>query len=153
MTALPDDGPAARNAGVGPHGQTCLPPNGELVVLYDGSCPLCRAEISFYRRQDKYDALTFVDVADAATSLPGSLARGPALARFHVFSPSAGLLSGAAAFAEVWKRLPGWKLLGVIASHPLAEFFLEWAYRVFLRFRPFIVGLFSFSGVVSSSGR
>ena len=106
-----------------------------------------------YRRQDRDDALTFIDVADAGTNLPGGLGRRAALARFHVFSPSAGLLSGAAAFAEVWKRLPGWKLLGVIASRPLAEFFLEWAYRVFLRFRPFIVGLFSFSGVVSSSGR
>ena len=33
-------------------------------VYFDGSCPLCRAEIGYYQRNDQYSALCFVDISE-----------------------------------------------------------------------------------------
>ncbi|QDM19601.1 DCC1-like thiol-disulfide oxidoreductase family protein [Tardiphaga sp. vice278] len=44
-------------------------------VYFDGSCPLCRAEIGHYRREDDTGTLAFVDVSDTVVPLPSGLTR------------------------------------------------------------------------------
>lgn len=108
-----------------------------LTVFYDGACPLCRREIGFYRDRRGADALDWVDVSAAqeAEVAPG-LSREHALARFHVRDRAGRLMSGGAAFAAIWRSLPGFRLLGRLFSlRPLA-LILERAYRLFLRIRP-----------------
>lgn len=117
------------------------PCNGKTVVYYDGSCPMCRAEIGIYRRQDKDGQLKLVDVS-LSNPLPPSLDRAGAMARFHVMAGDGQLLSGAAAFAEVWRRLPGWRWASRIASLPGVITAFEFAYRMFLPARPALVRTF-----------
>ncbi|GAN77526.1 hypothetical protein Asru_0358_01 [Acidisphaera rubrifaciens HS-AP3] len=83
-----------------------------------------------------------MDVCDAAARLPDGLDRRAALARFHVMAPSGAMLSGAAAFVEVWRTLPRWRWLARLASLPLALPLLEGAYRLFLNARPLLVRVF-----------
>jgi hypothetical protein len=45
------------------------------------------------------------------------------------------LLSGAAAFAALWRVLPAWVRLGRIAAWPPVALVLEAAYRSFLKLR------------------
>lgn len=112
----------------------------EILVWYDGGCPLCRREIDFMRRLDAARAITFLNVAsdevghdDAACPLD----RAQLLARFHA-SEDGQLLSGAAAFAAMWRAIPRLRPLGVAARHPVALAVLERLYRVFLRLRPWL---------------
>lgn len=107
-------------------------------VFYDGSCPLCRAEIGHYRRADNSGALCFVDVSDPNAPPPIGLTRQQAMDRFHVRSNNGELLSGAAAFADVWSRLPGWRWAARAAALPGAMTMLEFGYRLILPVRPFI---------------
>lgn len=78
-------------------------------VFYDGACPLCRAEIDLYRRQDQGSALRLIDVSAPDAPLPPGLDRLTAVARFDALDPAGRLLSGAEAFGAVWDRLPAWR--------------------------------------------
>jgi predicted DCC family thiol-disulfide oxidoreductase YuxK len=82
-------------------------------VIFGGSCPVCRHEIGVYRGD-----------------------RGAALARFHVRRCDGTVLSGVAAFAEVWAHTPGFPWLGRLVRPTPIQAVLERAYRLFLRFRP-----------------
>lgn len=122
--------------------------DAELRVYYDGRCPLCRAEIDHYRRCEGARGLDFVDVGrDADAALGEGLDRDRALRRFHVRDRAGHLVSGAAAFARLWRVLPGWRwlarivdlrILGCRPILPLGEV----AYRLFLPLRPWLARLF-----------
>lgn len=120
------------------------PDSADLTVYYDGSCPLCRAEIDHYRKTRGAERLAFVDVAgEGAAALGPDLDRDRALARFHVRGRDGRLTDGAAAFARIWLALPGWRWLGRILSlrlfgrRPLLVP-AEAAYRLSLPLRPFL---------------
>jgi predicted DCC family thiol-disulfide oxidoreductase YuxK len=105
-------------------------------VYYDGACPLCSREIAHYRQARGAGRLDFVDVARCApAALPPGLTRGAALARMHVRLDDDSIVSGAAAFAALWRQLPGYAWAGRIASLPVILPLLEAGYRVFIRVR------------------
>lgn len=108
----------------------------EATVFFDGSCPLCRAEIDHYRRRDSKGALRLVDVSAPCPDLPAGLDRAAAMARFHVLAADGRLLSGAAAFAEVWRHVPLWRWAWRLATLPGMTRALEAGYRLFLPWRP-----------------
>ena len=114
----------------------------ETTVFFDGACPLCRAEIDIYKSRDATGALRLVDVSAPGAELPDCLNLEQAIARFHVLSKDQTLLSGSAAFAEVWKQLPGWRWAGRLATQPGINAALELGYRIFLLARPALVHLF-----------
>ena len=111
-------------------------------VFFDGSCPLCRAEIGYYRRKDQDGALCFVDVSETGAVTPEGITQERAMERFHVRARDGRILSGAAAFVEVWTRLPKWRWAARAASLPGALAALELGYRMFLPVRPFISRVF-----------
>lgn len=106
----------------------------ELIVWHDGECPLCRAEIAALRRLDRRGAIRFVDATQSELgSCP--VDRGALLARLHA-SEDGRLLSGAAAFAAMWRAIPVLRPLGLAARSPVVLHVLEAAYLGFLRVRP-----------------
>lgn len=106
----------------------------KLIVYYDGVCPLCLREIGLMRRLDRRGAIDFVDVSRAeAAACP--IAPEALLARFHA-SEDGRLLSGAAAFAAMWRAIPLLRPLGLAARVPFVLSMLERLYIAFLRVRP-----------------
>ncbi|MCZ8326358.1 MAG: DUF393 domain-containing protein [Sphingomonadaceae bacterium] len=109
-----------------------------LTVWYDSACPLCRREIALLRRLDRAGRIKFIDAVDAEAACP--LDRAALLARFHA-QENGRMLSGAAAFAAMWRAIPLLWPLGQAARLPLVERTLEWAYLRFLKIRPQLQGL------------
>jgi predicted DCC family thiol-disulfide oxidoreductase YuxK len=112
------------------------------VIFFDGSCPLCRAEIGWYSDRDATGELCLVDVSEANAAVPQTLDRETAMSRFHVIAQDGRMLSGAAAFIEVWRHIRGWRWVAKIASLPGVPSILECIYLVFLRIRPVLVQMF-----------
>jgi predicted DCC family thiol-disulfide oxidoreductase YuxK len=106
-----------------------------LTVWHDGDCPLCRREIALMRRLDTHGAIDFVDASDPATC-PRD--RAEMLARFHAREAGGPLLSGAAAFAAMWRAIPVLRPLGEAARNRLVLSVLERLYLRFLRVRPYL---------------
>ena len=104
-----------------------------LTVWFDGACPLCTREIALMRRLDRAGRIDFVDVAKPGASCPIDPAL--LLARFHAREQGV-LLSGAAAFAAMWRAIPLLRPLGLLARSRHVLSVLEWAYVRFLRVRP-----------------
>lgn len=111
-----------------------------VTVWFDSGCPLCRREIALMRRLDRRGRITFVDAVDPDAACP--IDRAEILARFHAREGDR-LLSGAEAFAAMWRAIPLLRPLGILAGwRPLTPAF-EWAYRRFLRVRPRLQKLLS----------
>lgn len=105
-----------------------------LTVWYDGACPLCRREIDALRKLDRRGAIAFIDVSEnEPANCP--LSQRDLLARFHA-EEDGRLLSGAAAFAAVWRAIPVLRPLGELARLPPLLWLLDRLYRLFLHVRP-----------------
>ncbi len=91
------------------------------------------------RRLDRRHAIEFTDVSRAdATGCP--IDRATLLARFHA-QEDGRVLSGAAAFAAMWRAIPILRPLGLVARNRFVLGLLERAYAIFLRVRPRLQGL------------
>jgi predicted DCC family thiol-disulfide oxidoreductase YuxK len=123
------------------HARMVLKRKRPISVYYDGSCPLCSREISFYRKRRGAESVAWVDVSQPR-NLPADLSRAEAMARFHVRDANGRLVDGGYAFAELWKQFPVFRWAGVFFSSPATRWILALGYNVFLPFRPRIQSLF-----------
>lgn len=109
----------------------------KLTVFYDGACPLCAREISFYRRRKGAERVSWVDVSRwSEEQVAPGLSKEKALARFHVLTADGTIVSGGAAFAGLWAVLPGFGLLGRLFQTRPLTWCLDRAYVFFLKIRP-----------------
>jgi len=116
----------------------------EVVVYFDGSCPMCSKEIQYYRGLDKHARILWEDVAGENPSCPIGYDQATLMARFHVKEIASGqVFDGAAGFARVWLALPApWRGLGKIATFKPVTWVMEMGYRLTLKVRPLIAHRF-----------
>ena len=107
----------------------------ELEVWFDGDCPLCRSEIALLQRLDRRGAIVFTDVATGEGSCP--IDRRELLARFHAREDGR-MVSGAEAFAAMWRAIPMLAPLGRLARNRRVLALMERLYLMFLKVRPTI---------------
>ncbi len=89
------------------------------------------------RRLDRRRAVAFVDVTRAGTQDGATcpIDRTALLARFHALEDGR-VVSGAAAFAAMWRAISLLRPLGLAARNPGVLAGLERLYGLFLRVRP-----------------
>jgi predicted DCC family thiol-disulfide oxidoreductase YuxK len=109
----------------------------DVLVWFDGACPLCRREVAWVRRLDRRAAIAFVDVsrAEAQDGAGCPIDRSTLLARFHALE-NGRVVSGAAAFVAMWRAVPLLRPLGLAARNRFVLAGLERLYGSFLRVRP-----------------
>ena len=85
------------------------------------------------RRLDSRSRIEFVEARDARGC---PIDKESLLARFHAQERNEPIVSGAAAFAAMWRAIPVLRPLGLIARWRPVLWVLEKLYLAFLRFRP-----------------
>ena len=110
-----------------------LAANPVVKVWYDSDCPLCVHEIRLMRKLDKRGAIDFIDLY-SAEGCP--VDRGELMKRFHAQERGRPVVSGAAAFAAMWRAIPALRPLGQLARLRPVLWLFEGAYRLFLLVRP-----------------
>ena len=99
--------------------------DSDLVVLYNGDCPICAREIAVYRRAAQAEALpvTFEDLNTTDLAAWG-VSRDAARRRLHVRDAER-LRAGVPAFLALWRAIPRYRWLARLVSlpglHPLAR--------------------------------
>jgi predicted DCC family thiol-disulfide oxidoreductase YuxK len=106
-----------------------------LTVWYDGDCLLCRNEIAMLKALDRAGRIAFVDLS---VGLPCPIDRMAMKMRFHAQEPGGPLLSGAEAFAAMWRAVPPLAPFGRMARTPWVLRLLEALYVMFLKIRPLL---------------
>lgn len=104
-----------------------------VTIWYDSLCPICSREIAIMRGLDWRRRIAFVDLHAAGTDCP--LDPAVLLARFHARDGDGRVVSGAAAFALMWRQIPLLWPLGQMARIPAVLILLERAYVRFLLWR------------------
>jgi predicted DCC family thiol-disulfide oxidoreductase YuxK len=110
-----------------------------LTVYYNGDCAVCRVRVARYQQASERGSplIGWCDVAEA----PWALRRHQidcdrARRRLHAVDAQGRLFGGAAAFARMWRILPGYRLLGLLISLPGLSLVVEGLYRVNLAVNP-----------------
>ena len=109
--------------------------NPDVTVWYDSECPLCVREIRLMRRLDRRHAIDFVSIQEGADC---PLSTAELMQRFHARERGQPIVSGAAAFAAMWRAIPALRPLGLMARFRPVLWGLERLYRGFLVVRPWL---------------
>jgi predicted DCC family thiol-disulfide oxidoreductase YuxK len=106
------------------------------IVFYDGGCPLCRREIAHYQRIDREHRIQWTDIQQEPETLQvNGLSWEQAMQRMHVRDSDGHMVSGADAFAALWRHIPRYRFLAALVSLPGIHWTTEQVYTVFARRR------------------
>lgn len=106
------------------------------LILFDGSCPLCRREISHYQRLDKRNRIIWQDIHQAGSLLQHhNITTEQAMRSLHALDGRGKTRTGVAAFLLIWDHLPGYRWLSAIIRAVKLQSLLEKLYRRFAGWR------------------
>lgn len=103
------------------------------VLIYDASCGFCRRWVARVRNWDRRGTIEFLPLDDdRATVVSGQPTDRLRLAA-HVVCPNGGVFAGAAAARELFRYLPGGRVVRVVTAvpgvMPVAERTYAWIAR------------------------
>jgi len=103
-----------------------------LAVFYNGDCAVCRAWVERYQEASRGRSrlIAWCDIARAPWALRRwGIDGAVAVRRIHVVDARGAIYGGAAAFARLWRELPGYRWLGLVIGLPGIGFIAEMFYR------------------------
>lgn len=119
-----------------------IPPTYPLRIFFDGSCAVCAAEMSVYRREDKAKHLRFVDIsAPGFDPTPYGIALAAFMYELHAIDRKKRIYRGVAAFQAIWQAFPAssrYGLFGTLIDLPGVNLLARLAYWGFARVRKFL---------------
>ena len=99
-------------------------------VFYNKSCNVCNYEINHYKKLSINNDIVWIDIVQNEEALKlTSKTYKQLLRRIHIIN-NGKLIEGAAAFLEIWKNIPKYKILYHIFKFKIFYFFLFIFYEI-----------------------
>ena len=98
----------------------------QLDVVYNDTCPICSREVNLYKGKTD-ETVVYHGLSDCDLARFG-LTEESSAREFHVLHKGE-LVSGLAAFALLWERIPRMRWLARVVRMPVLAPILEWIYR------------------------
>lgn len=111
----------------------------KLKLLYDGSCLVCHKEISYYKKNDKFNQLELVDISQPSFNADKyKLTDYEVNKYFHAITEKDEVIKGVPAFIKIWEVLPGFEKWAKIAKiWPFTQL-MKIGYLGFINIRPYL---------------
>jgi predicted DCC family thiol-disulfide oxidoreductase YuxK len=111
----------------------------KIVLFYDGKCVVCAKEIEIYRKMDRANKLSYVDISsDLFNPSSVSIPEDRLNKFFNVQLEDGHFVEGVQSFIEIWKRLPSLNWAAQIASLKPIYWSLHLGYLIFAEIRPYL---------------
>lgn len=111
----------------------------KVTLFYDGKCVVCAAEIEAYRKIDKDNRLSYVDISSSVFDPSTVEIPEDRLNKFFNIQLEDGtFVEGVDSFIEIWKRIPSLKFAAKVASFKPVHFMMHLGYLVFAEVRPYL---------------
>ena len=107
--------------------------SSKLTIYYDGSCPLCLAEIHFLKHQNQKGLLEFVSLQELDADVDGVNCE-LAFKTIHARIGDKQIISGPEVFFEAYKRTNLWRI-NYLFSFAVIRFLYSKLYIVFAKYR------------------
>ena len=105
-------------------------------IYYDGNCPICSKEISFYKKNISNKSFDWININNCLLSdYEANLDFQKTKERFHIITLENEVLIGVDAFIYLWKHIPKLRYFSFIAKFPGIYHILFFFYEIFLFFR------------------
>lgn len=111
-----------------------------LTVFYDERCPLCSAEIDYYKNLRSAEPVCWQGIQESREDRAKlGISDYQALMSLHVVDSEGRIFKGVDAFVRLWRVLPGWKWLAKLVALPpvLGVFKVAYAYFAQRRFKKY----------------
>lgn len=111
----------------------------KLEVYFDGLCRVCSREIEYYRRKETQGMIRWVDITAPDFSATREGLDAQAIHRvMHVRDFDGRVHTGVSAFIEIWKLIPGFRMVAHVASFRLIRPIFDLGYAAFAKIRPYL---------------
>lgn len=100
----------------------------QLDVIYNDTCPICSREVNMYAKTTADDPTVVYHGLSQCDLVRFGLTEETAAREFHVLHKGE-LVSGLAAFALLWERMPRLRWAAWLVRRPLLGAGLEWIYQ------------------------
>lgn len=85
-------------------------------VYYNGSCNICDAEISHYKKINQN--AEYVDISNYSDENIAHISKKNLFRRMHIFDKGK-LIAGSESFLILWAQMPKWKYLAKLLKLPI----------------------------------
>ena len=101
-------------------------------IFYDGSCPVCKREISLYRKLSLSSDFKWYNVHYSKSALDKvKKSKEECLKLLHVFDDNNNLHIGIEAFIIIWKKTKYFKVLAYLIDYKLFKLPLNFFYKLY----------------------
>ncbi|HEY5653353.1 MAG TPA: DUF393 domain-containing protein [Pontiella sp.] len=101
----------------------------QLLILFDGDCPICQRKIHFLKCRDKQHRLSFSDIRSASFLPPEDISLLQMEAQIYAIAPNGKILSGMEVIRAAHQQIGvGW--LSAFTGWPILRPIFDFLYRL-----------------------